>query len=117
MGKQFETSKERTTLAEELAQQCEGYVEIQQRDMEEVRRSLHVPERRLEPRAMNRAASCGSSRPSATSQVEKQQQQQALRCVRDALSHQEMMGSRGNAPGLRIGRGDSEGDAGLGWLM
>lgn len=116
--KQFAQSNDRVLLAEELAQQCEGYAELQQRDLEEVRRSLHVPERRHEPRSMYRASSCGTSRsrPSSLSQVEKLQQQQALRCVRDALSTQDASGGHPGVP-LRIGRGESEGDAGLGWLM
>jgi len=111
--RQFEVSSERAALSQEL-RRCPGYTEIFQRDFEQVKQSV-----RAGATQAHRSVSHGVPRQTRLSSgVEQQQQDRALRAVREALaSGQEKTARERQVAQLRIGRGDAEGDVGLGWLL
>lgn len=134
--KRFETSRERTDLAEEFARSGgSGYAELRSRDLAELHRAPANPssrpgvgagskDARSAPPPRDRRSSHGGARHAPLSQVEQQAQQNALQAVRGAMSQHAAQaeaarrgGHEEKADGLRIGNGDAKGDVGLGWLL
>jgi len=105
--KVFAVSKDRKTLAQELQQQCSGYEQLLQRDLNDVNLALGRVGQKRDSNSQRSRKSNESTRA-----VEERAQQNAYQAVQGAIAQG---GSSG--PPLRIGDGASRDDVGLGWLM
>jgi hypothetical protein len=96
--KNFERSRLRSTLAQELSEQCSWYQELRQADLDAVHRTLE------DERSAGRA-----------SRAEQVAMDNAYESVQKAIA--DASAREGEDPRGKLGDGSSVGDFGLGWLV
>jgi hypothetical protein len=98
--KDFERSRLRNELAQELRKQCQWYDEVREADLEAVRRQLSAPAQPQSPSKMS---------------TEKIALANAMKTVQAQVAAAQRTGKQD--PKTKLGDGSSVGDYGLGWLM